>query len=149
MKNFETKNKKELEWTEEKYKLVELIADIPGDARYTFEYLYAFIGYGMLDGKFCMSNGHQEELEKLNKERQENERQKEAGRIKEKDSMSSEEKRMNDYICKIVNNIMIIRERKREDILRYIHIIIDDIVKEKQVWLWRKKTYYGLYFFIF
>ena len=65
MKNFETKNKKEFEWTEEKYKLVELIADIPGDAEDTFKYLYAFIGVGMLEGKFCMSNGHQEELEKL------------------------------------------------------------------------------------
>lgn len=133
MKNFETKNKKELEWTEEKYKLVELIADIPGDARDTFEYLYTLIGFGMLDGKLCMSKGHQEELEKLNKERQEDERLKETERIKEKELMSPEEKRMNDYVCKIVSDIMTIREWKREDILRYIHIIIDDIVKENQV----------------
>lgn len=64
MKKFETKNKMN-EWTEEKYKLVELIADIPGDATDTFEYLYAFIGLGMLSGKFCMSNGHRQELERL------------------------------------------------------------------------------------
>ena len=131
MKNFETKNKNELEWTEEKYKLVELIADIPGDARDTFEYLYAFIGFGMLDGKFCMSKGHHEELEKLNKERQEIEGQKEAERIKEKELISPEEKRMNDYVCKIISDIMTIREWKREDILRFFHIIIDDIVEDK------------------
>ena len=51
------------QWTQEKYKLVELVADIPSDALDTILYLYCFIGCGMLNGKFTMSKGHEKDLE--------------------------------------------------------------------------------------
>ena len=127
MKNFETKNQKALEWTEEKYKLIELIADIPDDAENTFKYLYAFIGFGMLDGKFCMSNGHQEELERMRAEISEI---KNRSLTEKNEELAPEQKRMNEYVIKIVSDIMAIREKESEKVLRYIHILVDDIIKD-------------------
>lgn len=133
MKNLVTKNKKELEWTKEKYKLVELIADMPGDAEETYNYLYGFIAFGMLNGKFSMSCGHQEELEKWHKEYEQSKKQIGIGEAKGKMTISLEEKRMNEYICEIVRLATEIRNLNREEILRYIFIIMHDIATENGI----------------
>lgn len=120
-----------LEWPEIKYKLVELIADTPSYATDTFEYLYAFISFGMISQKFTMSEGHEEEIKKWHKDYEERKKSMDNANVEtEKVAISDSEKQMNGYVYEIEKMIRNIRKKEREEILRYIYLLISDIESE-------------------
>lgn len=122
-----SKNK---QWTESKYKLVELVADIPGNEEAFFKYLYLYLVGGMAKEMFPMSIGHEDAIKgyvEVERKIEEEKAKEEACKV-----VSEEEQRMNEYVSSILNGVITIRKAEREDCLRYIQIILDDIVKESR-----------------
>lgn len=106
-----------------KRRLVDLVKDIPWWADTTCDYLYSFIAFGMLNGKFRMSEGHKKELEIFKAEYDKKQEEKKIETEQPKPELSKKNKLL-------YSSMNMLTKIEGEDVQEYLNIIIADTYKE-------------------
>lgn len=100
-----------------KTRLLSLIDGMPDDADETFNYLYHFIGCGMVRGMFAINEDYIEVFSEY------------AQKEKTK-KQSNEKKEVSESDKKKVNMARMIMDFEREDVINYLWTILSDINSE-------------------
>ena len=100
-----------------KTRLLSLIYGMPDDADETFEYLFHFIGCGMVRGMFAINKDYIETFVNYEQEKKTKEQ-------------SNEKKEVSESDKKKVNMARMIMDFEREDVINYLWTILSDINSE-------------------